>query len=227
VIGYSREGRPLVAYHVGARQAFVLVIGGIHAGTEANTAALVEQLLDAFRFAPPDLTVTFLPVANPDGLTNGTRLLTSGVDPNRNWPTDDWSPDTYEAGLSGPIHVSGGGGPYPLSEPETLALANFVLRVRPGAIISYHSAADLVMAGPAARARNLDLVYGMTAGYPVGDWTAYPVTGDFAQWAEHQAIPTIEVELRDHTNTDLEANLAAVKAVVRIVAASELYSASP
>ncbi len=83
-------------------------------------------------------------------------------------------------------------------------------------IVSYHSAAGLVTGGPRARALGLEALYASTAGYASGDWTAYPVTGDFAQWAEQQqGIPTIEVELPDHANTDLEANLAAVRAVLQ------------
>jgi murein peptide amidase A len=210
LVGYSREGRPILAYRLGAGQRTALIIGGIHAGTESNTAELVQQLLERARdepnLLPPDLVVEWLPVANPDGLMNGTRLLSTGVDPNRNWPTVDWSPDTYESSPQGPELLPGGGGELPLSEPETLALAALCLRLRPGALVSYHAAADLVTGGPAARALGLDLVYAQAAGYRLGDWTAYPVTGDFAQWADDQAIPTVEVELHDHTSTDLEPN---------------------
>ena len=214
LVGYSRQGRPLVAYRLGAGQRIGLIIGGIHAGTESNTAELVQQLLERARDAPdllpPDLLVEWLPVANPDGLMNGTRLLSTAVDPNRNWPTADWSPDTYESSPRGPELLPGGGGELPLSEPETLALADLCLRLRPGALVSYHAAADLVTGGPAARALGLDFVYAQSAGYRLGDWTAYPVTGDFAQWAEDQGIPTVEVELPDHTSTDLEANWTAL-----------------
>jgi hypothetical protein len=70
------------------------------------------------------------------------------------------------------------------------------------------------MAGPAARALDLDLVYASVAGYAWGEWTAYPVTGDFAQWAEDQRIPTVEIELPDHASTDFEANFAALRAML-------------
>jgi protein MpaA len=210
LVGYSRQGRPILAYRLGAGQRTGLVVGGIHAGTESNTAELVQQLLERAReepdLLPPDLVLEWLPVANPDGLMNGTRLLSTGVDPNRNWPTLDWSADTYASSPRGPELLSGGGGDGPLSEPETLALAALCLRLRPGALVSYHAAADLVTGGPAARSLGLDLVYAQAAGYRLGDWTAYPVTGDLAQWADDQGIPTVEVELPDHASTDLEAN---------------------
>jgi hypothetical protein len=70
------------------------------------------------------------------------------------------------------------------------------------------------MAGPAARALGLDQVYAGLTGYALGDWTAYPVTGDFAQWAEDQRIPTVEIELPDHTTTDFEANFSAFRALI-------------
>lgn len=212
--GVSRQQRPLVDYRIADAPKKALIVGGIHAGTEANTVSLVQDLFTAAQadptIAPSGLSLTFLVSANPDGLANDTRTLASGVDPNRNWPTDDWATDTY---VSGPTLVSGGGGPYPLSEPEIRALAEFVLQLRPDLIVSYHSAAGLVTGGPRARALGLEAVYANTAGYDTGDWTAYPVTGDFAQWAESkQQIPTIEIELPDHENTDFDANLQGLKA---------------
>jgi predicted deacylase len=216
IYGASREQRALFDLNLGEAPRTALIVGGIHAGSETNTVALVQELLDAIQidpgFLPPALGLTFLSAANPDGLANGTRTLTNGVDPNRNWPTADWTPDTY---VSGPSLVPGGGGPFPLSEPETQALATLVTHLRPALIVSYHAAAGLVTGGPKARAMGLEALYADTAGYTAGDWTAYPVTGDFAQWAERQqGIPTIEVELPTHTNTDLEANLAAIRAVL-------------
>jgi murein peptide amidase A len=214
--GVSREQRSLVDFSLGQASRTALIVGGIHAGSEANTVALVQQLANAIEqdssFIPPALGLTFLSAANPDGLANGTRMLSDGVDPNRNWPTADWSIDTY---VSGPTRVPGGGGPFPLSEPETQSLASLVTQLRPPLIVSYHSAAGLVTGGRQSRAMGLEAVYADVAGYAAGDWTAYPVTGDFAQWAEQtQAIPTVDVELPDHASTHLEANLAALRAVL-------------
>lgn len=216
VYGASREARLLLDVTLGDTPRTALVVGGLHAGSETNTVALVEAMQTAIQidptFIPPAFGLTFLSAANPDGLANQTRMLANGVDPNRNWPTADWSVDTY---VSGPTLVPGGGGPFPLSEPETQALAALVTQLRPALIVSYHSAAGLVSGGPSARAMGLEALYASAAGYAIGDWTAYPVTGDFAQWAEQrQGIPTIEVELPDHDHTDLEANLAAVRALL-------------
>jgi protein MpaA len=193
----------------------MLVVGGIDGGTEGNTTALVNQLVDALPqqsdLLGAGFTFLLLPAANPDGVAAGQRMLADGVDANRNWPTGDWSQDTY---VAGPTLIPGGGGPFPFSEPETRALAAFVAQTRPTMIMSYHSAAALVMAGPAARALGLDRLYAAITGYSWGDWVAYPVTGDFAQWAEDQGIPTVEVELPDHSHTDFDANLSAFHAVI-------------
>ncbi len=215
VIGQSAAGRPLSVYQLGAGPRSVLILGGIDGGTESNTTVLVEQLLQALPDTPDLLHAGFvlllLPAINPDGLATGTRMLANGVDANRNWPTGDWSTDTY---VAGPTLIPGGGGPFPWSEPETRALAAYVQTVRPSLIVSYHSAAALVMAGPSARALGLDRVYAETAGYAQGDWVAYPVTGDFAQWSEDQGIPTVEIELPDHSTTDFEANFSAFRALI-------------
>jgi hypothetical protein len=220
-IGTSQAGRPLNIYQLGTGPHAVIVVGGIDGGTEGNTTALVEQLIDTLAgqpaLVPAELTLLFLPAANPDGVATGVRWLNDGVDENRNWPTPDWATDTY---VSGPTFIAGGGGAEPFSEPETRDLAAFVHQVRPELIVSYHSAAGLVMSGPAARRLGIDALYSNVVGYPAGDWTAYPVTGDFAQWAENQGIATIEIELPDHSTTDFDDNLGAFEAVLIRMAGS-------
>jgi len=82
----------------GARPPALLVIGGIHGAPEINSSALVWQLLTYFAdepdAVPEGVSLVFVPEANPDGIADGTRELADGVDPNRNWPTEDWWPDT-------------------------------------------------------------------------------------------------------------------------------------
>jgi protein MpaA len=167
-----------------------------------------EQLPEAI---PIGMTLMFLPEANPDGFANGTRDLADGVDPNRNWPTADWSPEAF--GPSG--ELDGGGGVAPFSEPETVTLANWIQQIQPVVVLSFHSAGGLVMGGPLARNYGLVDAYLRAApGYIAYHWNSYPVTGDFAQWAEDQGIPTIEVELLTHADPDTERNLAGVQAVL-------------
>lgn len=64
--------------------------------------------------------------------------LPGGVDMNRNWP-GDWRPE----------HLQGGAGLYPLSRPETRAVARFVLaRPHIAGYQSYHNAGGMILRGP-------------------------------------------------------------------------------
>ena len=220
--GSSAEGRPLVGYSLGRGGSVVIVVGGIHGRTELNSSELVWQLLEYFESdsatVPRGLSVMFVPEANPDGLADGTRELADGVDPNRNFPTQDWTPGTYGPGK----WLPDGGGPWPLSEPETSALAELVERVRPSAVLSYHSAAGIAMGGAGSEGSGMLATYAGTSGYPARPFVAYPVTGDFAQWCDEIGIPTVEVELSDHFDPEVERNLAAVEAVLDQVGASSV-----
>jgi protein MpaA len=221
LIGRSQQERDIVAYTLGSGPIPVAIVGGIHGAYEANTEWLVWDLLHFYEQTPEaiprNITLLMLPEANPDGMANGTRFLADGVDPNRNWPTADWSPEAF--GPTG--ELDGGGGVAPMSEPETVTLANWILQTHPVTVLSYHSAGGLVMGGPLAVQFGLvDAYLSGSPGYVAWDWNYYPVTGDFAQWAEDQGIPTIEVELLTHADPDTERSLAAVQAVLNAVAAA-------
>jgi hypothetical protein len=65
---------------------------------------------------------------------------TGGLDINRNWPSQ-WQQE----------HIQGGAGPYPLSEPETRAVAEFLLSHRNvTGIINHHMAGNFVYRPPTA-----------------------------------------------------------------------------
>jgi protein MpaA len=218
-VGRSSQGRPIDAYLLGDGPQPILIIGGIHGAPEVNSSAVVWEMLDAFTSAPqaiqPGIELVFLPEANPDGLAEGSRELADGVDANRNWPTADWRPDTYGPGGA---WLADGGGDEPLSEPETIALAELIARLQPVAVLSYHSAAGMAMGGSASERTGLLAAYVEASGYPARNFLAYPVTGDFAQWLDEQDIPTVEVELTDHWRSEVERNLAGLQAVLdRIV----------
>ena len=121
VIGRSVEGRDIVAWeHGGGGAGRTLLIGGLH-GDEFATILLLEN------FVPPGgLTVAILPLANPDGLVHRTRYNARGVDLNRNCDFN-WRADSEEPS-----------GPGPWSEPETVALRDFILAWQPAKIVSLH-----------------------------------------------------------------------------------------
>jgi hypothetical protein len=227
LIGLSWEGRPINAYALGTGSLAVAIIGGMHGAPEANSSWLVWELLHYYERTPeaipPQLSLVFVPEANPDGMANDMRELVDGVDPNRNWPTPDWSPTSY--GPGGTL-LPNGGGPEPLSEPETAALAAWILQVQPAVVVSYHSAGGLVMGDSIAIGAGLvDAYLAGARGYVYREWIYYPVTGDFAQWLDGLGIPTIEVELWDHADPDVERNLTAVQNV--LIAIESILATDP
>ena len=72
VIGESVGGRAITAYHYGSGATEILFVGDIHGGYTWNTALLAYETMDYFsahpEAIPANLTVTVIPVLNPDGL---------------------------------------------------------------------------------------------------------------------------------------------------------------
>jgi len=225
LVGYSYEGRPLIARRFGEGSRALLLVGGIHGGWEANTVILMQQLIDHFANAPQDIpagtALVIVPLANPDGYQLGRvargRFNGAGVDLNRNWGCD-WSPTAY----SRQQRVNAGAAP--MSEPETQALAEFILQLRPAGALFFHSAANGVFAGECNGdhgSQALSAAFGEAGGYPHGaPFTAYPVTGTAASWADGEGIPAADVELRSSTDSEYERNLRGVLGLLEWLAAT-------
>ena len=122
MIGTTSQGRRIVALvrPVDEPRRRVLVIGGLH-GNEPVTPPAVQTLVETSH--PDDYEVWLVPAANPDGIAAGTRWNGAGVDLNRNFPWG-WS--------------ASDGGPSPLSEPETSALAGLIERLQPDIVVWVH-----------------------------------------------------------------------------------------
>ena len=131
-IGRSAQGRDIPAY---ANFEFLLaaipsnstlIIGGMH-GDEPATVLLLEGFMHSAQWAAlRDHPTVIVPLANPDGYLLGTRYNARGVDLNRNCDFN-WRADSEEPP-----------GSAPWSEPETVALRDFIVRWRPAKIISLH-----------------------------------------------------------------------------------------
>ncbi len=131
-IGRSVEGREIVA-----RANFdfsttppprnsTLLIGGTH-GNEPATVRVLEDYLHSPEWADlAQFPTLMLPLANPDGAERATRYNAHGVDLNRNCGFN-WREECEEPP-----------GPYAWSEPETVALRNFILAWQPAKIVSLH-----------------------------------------------------------------------------------------
>ncbi|MEX0918459.1 MAG: M14 family metallopeptidase [Candidatus Paceibacterota bacterium] len=236
-IGQSVEGRIIEAYTFKAEEASdqLLFVGGIHGGYEWNSVFLAYQVLDYLTANPdviPDnLTITIIPVANPDGLykvvgktgrftvaevpvgdVSAGRFNANGVDLNRNFDCK-WQPESMWRGQT----VSAGFGPF--SEPEARALSDFVVANQPGAVVFWHSQSNAVYAseceaGILPETLVLMQTYAEASGYPsISSFDHYEVTGDAEGWLASIGIPAITVELATHETIEWEQNLAGIKAV--------------
>ena len=240
VIGYSVAGRALTAYTFGTGTTSVVFVGGIHGGYEWNSELLAYTLVDYLKLnpqiIPKNLSVTVIPSANPDGLykvtgkegtftmadvkTNlplGTgRFNNNEVDLNRNFAcswqaTSTWQNKKVSAGTS------------VFSEPEARTIRDFILQVKPAAVVFFHSQSNAVYAsacGNGILPGTLAIMntYSLAAGYQaVKTFDSYVVTGAAEDWLASINIPAITVELKTHETVEWDKNLAGIKALFSII----------
>jgi protein MpaA len=165
------------------------------------TALLVRRLLA--RVAGDATRWVVVPVANPDGLINGTRQNAAGVDLNRNFPAATWRPEdsfTYPPGIEDERRVVANRtnlskpGEHPGSEPETQALMSFVERLQPPLVIDLHSPLELLLPRgdvPPAVVESLS----DAANLPIVDDVGGPCPGAFDDWLHDVGIPAIVYEV--------------------------------
>jgi hypothetical protein len=227
-IGGSVQDRSIDAIRLGSGPLHLALMGSIHGGWERNTEALVNRAYAYFAAnrdqIPPLLTLYFVPTTNPDGLAAGndrdSAWNADGVDLNRNFPTPNWSPDSYGrvGGRYGPSGTRiGAGGPEPFSEPETRAIRDFVLGEQISAVLSYHSGIVSVTTrdGGGDVAQPLAEKVARITGYPyIRRWTEYALTGQFMDWLDTVGVAGIEVDLPDQQGIDWDKNLAAMQLVI-------------
>lgn len=218
IFGASVQGRTLVARIIGQGDTALMFVGAIHGGWEANTAQLVSELIAYFEANPeqilPGIRLILIPVLNPDGLILGRtlegRFNANGVDLNRNWGCD-WAPTAVFRDT--PVNP----GASAFSEPESVALAAYIVQVRPAVVLFYHSAANGIFAGDCVNggvSDDMSALYGAAAEYSFGAaFTSYPVTGTAATWVDGIGIPSADVELQTTDSTDFMRNLAGIMAL--------------
>lgn len=240
ILGTSAGGNDIIAYHFGTGAKELLLVGGIHGGYSWNTALLAYELIDHLKnnpsLIPADLTVTVIPVLNPDGLekTVGTsgrfnatavpkdeatrisgRFNEHNVDLNRNFDCEWKAEGTWQSRT-----VSGGSAAF--SEPETMAVRDYVSKHRPTAVIAWYSAAGGVYA---SNCRNAEVLpetttlmntFATAAKYPTHkDFDYYEITGDMVNWFAKQGVPAVSVLLTTHDATEFEKNRAGIEAVIK------------
>ena len=242
VIGTSVEKRDITAYHYGTGDTELLFVGSIHGGYEWNTALVAYELMDYLEVSPEiipgNVKVTVIPVLNPDGLNKvvGTtskfspaavsssndvvvsgRFNANGVDLNRNFDCD-WQ----ASGVWQNKTVSGGTKAF--SEPESLAIKNYIETSNPAAVVVWYSAAGGVFAsecgnGILPATRTLRNTYATASGYKAYDsFDFYETTGDMVNWLAKKNIPAVSVLLSNHQDTEWSKNQAGIKALFKYYA---------
>lgn len=140
VIGKSFFGLPI--FYMAVRKTDypkVIFQYSIHA-REYLTAYLALKQIERFLEVGKIGTGYFIPLVNPDGVniaTHGSPLYKAngrGVDLNVNFDAR-WGKGIKNATVKGEENYIG---EYPFSEPETIALRDFTLKISPQATISYH-----------------------------------------------------------------------------------------
>jgi predicted deacylase len=215
-IGKSVQGRPLEVYRFGIGPSERLIVAGMHGGNEYNTVELAEQLMAYIgknpSVIPSNVTLYMLHDLNPDGVARGLNYLgranANGVDLNRNWPAN-WQKDWPRTGCWTTTYVTGGTGP--ASEPETRALMAFIQSHHFDALINYHSAAlGIFPGGIPISAASISLAQAVanvtTYHYPALN-TGCDYTGGMVDWTANLGIPSLDLELTNHTDTDFDMNL--------------------
>lgn len=239
VIGKSVEGRDITAHHYGTGDKEILFVGGIHGGYEWNTALVAYEAMDYFEKNPSAISsnvkVTVIPVVNPDGLfktvgkegfftvadvptgvdaTVPGRYNANTTDINRNFDCD-WQ----ASGVWQKTKVSGGSAAF--SEPESLAIKNYVEAHKPTAVVAWYSSAGGVFSsnchdGVLPETTKITGIYAKASGYPAhATFNFYEITGDMVNWLAKEKIPAISVLLTNHTDTEWTKNQAGIEALLK------------
>jgi protein MpaA len=143
VIGRSAEGREIHCKVYGTGPDVLMVIATIH-GNEAAGTPLVAAFGEWLSAHPAELAgrqVVIIPVANPDGMAAKVRFNPRGIDLNRNFPAGNWQ--------AGDVKLHG---ETPLSEPESRAVLQAMMRYFPDRIVSIHQPLECIdYDGPAKK----------------------------------------------------------------------------
>lgn len=204
IVGKSLLGKPIYYFKV-EKTAYpvVMVQCAIHA-REHITAHLCLKLIEEFKVSGNVGKVYFLPLTNPDGVEialNDKPLYKAngrGVDLNVNFDAR-WGCGEKNSRVVGDENFVG---EYPFSEPETLALKNFSLKILPNATISYHSKGEEIYYEfhQSEKAKQIDFEIASA----VQSVTGYKIKstpnscGGYKDWCiEKLKIPALTIEVGD------------------------------
>lgn len=211
-IGASVRGRAITAYKFGSGSNPIIYMGAMH-GSEANSRNIMTEWFNELRANPQRLgarSLVVIPAVNPDGIASGSRYNANGIDINRNFPAADWKSVVTSPDNPNPTPA---GGPSPLSEPESRAVAAYIRQTSPRLILSFHSAAALVEANEAADSVSIAATYAAKSRYQAipksqsAGVFKYDTTGAMEDWMRSSlGQPAIVVELLTRTSSEFSRN---------------------
>lgn len=157
----------------------ILIIGVFH-GDEPQGKYLIDNYLNIY-----ESKLLFIPCLNPDGMAQGVRTNSNGVDLNRNFPTDNWE-------LTEKNEFFGGNSP--ASEIETQFVVSIIEKYSPKMILTLHAPFKVVNYD--GDAKEICEKISKIIDYPVEASIGYPTPGSFGTYAGiERKIPTITLEL--------------------------------
>lgn len=200
-IGTSVQGRSITAYRFGSGSSYVVFVGTTHGDEKSSTYTLnswIDYLESHADQIPANRTVVVIPNLSPDAYAANKRTNANNVDLNRNFPANNWKQGVT---MPGGTYNSNGGGSAPLSEPESSALANYILSVNPRLVLTYHAAAGVVIPNDSGDSDSLARTYdensnlNYASNSQTGTIFAYDTTGAFEDWLhDKHGIPTLLIE---------------------------------
>jgi murein peptide amidase A len=169
----------------------LVFLGGVH-GDEPEGVWLAEATLEWLKkTTPAEVKVPWLliPCLNPDGLAKNERVNARGVDLNRNFPNQNWSPEFPQERYYP--------GPNPASEPETKLMLDVIEKFQPQMIIHCHSWKPcIVLTGD--KGQNCAIHLSESSGYPFQETIGYPTPGSLGDYAWFEKnIPVICIEVAE------------------------------
>ena len=175
----------------------IILMGGIH-GDEPEGVQLARETLRWLKKATEGKKQLapwiVIPCLNIDGLANKMRVNGRGVDLNRNYPSQNWSPkfdkERYFPGAS------------PASEPEIAGVVELIQSLKPRLLIHCHSWKPCIV-GTGETSKLDTQRLSRCSGYNGVDDIGYPTPGSLSEYGWHDLkIPVICIEEQENL-TDL------------------------
>jgi hypothetical protein len=222
-IGTSVQGRGITAYSFGNGPSKIIFVGTTH-GDEKSSTYTLTSFIDYLEVnadnIPAGRTIIVIPDVNPDGYAANRRTNANGVDLNRNFPANDWKSDVTMPDQS---FNPGGGGSAPLSEPESSALASYVLSQNPRLVLTYHAVAGVVIPNDSGDSAALAHAYDQNSNLYFNNNSetdsvfAYDTTGSFEAWLhDKHDIAALLIELWTMSGNEFGKNQNAMWAMVQL-----------